>query len=189
MEYLIRFDKNGRRCETYVKFELDKDRIDSLLSSGYIEVTEADYQLLVGNIDGKEHIRNNDGTYSVYVVEVTLEEVKTSKKNALKYERDKKEVAVIAYKGKTFDYDDKARERLNIARQALEDNNLPSQMWTCADNTDIELTVEDFKNINSLAAQRSGQLHDTYRKLCDYIDKLKTADEVNAVTFDTEVIQ
>jgi hypothetical protein len=58
-------------------------------------------------------------------------------------------------------------------------------MWTCADNTDIELTVEDFKNINSLAAQRSGQLHDIYRKLCDYIDKLKTADEVNAVTFDT----
>lgn len=122
-------------------------------------------------------------------IEPVLDDVKAQKKFELKYERDKREVAVIAYKGKTFDYDDKARERLNIARQALEDNNLPSQMWTCADNTDIELTVEDFKNINSLAAQRSGQLHDTYRKLCDYIDKLKTADEVNAVTFDTEVIQ
>ncbi len=91
---------------------------------------------------------------------------------------------------KNLDYDDKARERFsNIARQALEDNNLPSQMWTCADNTDIELTVEDFKNINSLAAQRSGQLHDTYRKLCDYIDKLKTADGECCYFFDTEVIQ
>ncbi len=118
-------------------------------------------------------------------IEPVLDDVKAQKKFELKYERDKREVAVIAYKGKQFDYDDKARERLNIARQALEDNNLPSQMWTCADNTDIELTVEDFKNINSLAAQRSGQLHDIYRKLCDYIDKLKTADEVNAVTFDT----
>lgn len=121
--------------------------------------------------------------------ERTLEEEKMYKKELLKYERDRRETLPITYKDKSFDYDDKARERLNIARQALEDNNLPSQMWTCADNTDIELTVEDFKNINSLAAQRSGQLHDTYRKLCDYIDKLKTADEVNAVTFDTEVIQ
>ncbi len=126
---------------------------------------------------------------TVKIIEPSLEEVKTSKKNALKWERDRRETLPIKYKGKAYDYDDKARERLNIARQALEDNNLPSQMWTCADNTDIELTVEDFKNINSLAAQRSGQLHDTYRKLCDYIDKLKTADEVNAVTFDTEVIQ
>lgn len=125
--------------------------------------------------------------YQSAVADYELSNAKQSKKHELKYERDKREVAVIAYKGKTFDYDDKARERLNIARQALEDNNLPSQMWTCADNTDIELTVEDFKNINSLAAQRSGQLHDTYRKLCDYIDKLKTADEVNAVTFDTAI--
>ena len=120
-------------------------------------------------------------------IEPVLDDVKAQKKFELKYERDKREVAVIAYKGKTFDYDDKARERLNIARQALEDNNLPSQMWTCADNTDIELTVEDFKNINSLAAQRSGQLHDQYRKLCDYIDTLQTEEEVKAVTFDMSI--
>ena len=122
---------------------------------------------------------------TVKAVVPSLEEVKTSKKNALKWERDHRETLPIEYKGKAYDYDDKARERMRIAQQALEDNNIPSQTWTCADNTDIELTVEDFKNINSLAAQRSGQLHDIYRKLCDYIDKLKTADEVNAVTFDT----
>lgn len=123
----------------------------------------------------------------VVIIKPALEDVKANKKLELKHERDTREVALISYKGKQFDYDAKARERLNIARQALEDNNLPKQMWTCADNTDIELTVEDFKNINSLAAQRSGQLHDTYRKLCDYIDKLKTADEVNAVTLDTAI--
>lgn len=119
-------------------------------------------------------------------IEPVLDDVKANKKHELKYERDKREVAVIAYKGKTFDYDDKARERLNIARQALEDNNLPSQMWTCADNTDIELTVEDFKNINSLAAQRSGQLHDQYRKLCNHIDGLQTKEEIEKITFDTQ---
>lgn len=119
-------------------------------------------------------------------IEPVLDDVKANKKHELKYERDKREVAVIAYKGKQFDYDDKARERLNIARQALEDNNLPKQMWTCADNTDIELTVEDFKNINSLAAQRSGQLHDQYRKLCNHIDGLQTKEEIEKITFDTQ---
>lgn len=122
----------------------------------------------------------------VVTIEPALEDIKAQKKFELKCERDKREVAVIAYKGKQFDYDDKARERLNIARQALEDNNLPSQMWTCADNTDIELTVEDFKNINSLAAQRSGQLHDQYRKLCNHIDGLQTKEEIEKITFDTQ---
>lgn len=123
----------------------------------------------------------------VVIIKPALEDVKANKKLELKHERDTREVALISYKGKQFDYDAKARERLNIARQALEDNNLPKQMWTCADNTDIELTVEDFKNINSLAAQRSGQLHDQYRKLCDYIDTLQTAEEVKAVSFDTSI--
>lgn len=123
----------------------------------------------------------------VVIIKPALEDVKANKKLELKYERDTREVALINYKGKQFDYDAKARERLNIARQALEDNNLPKQMWTCADNTDIELTVEDFKNINSLAAQRSGQLHEQYNKLKVYVDTLKTVEAIEAVVFDTEV--
>lgn len=117
----------------------------------------------------------------VVIIKPALEDVKANKKLELKYERDTREVALINYKGKQFDYDAKARERLNIARQALEDNNLPKQMWTCADNTDIELTVEDFKNINSLAAQRSGQLHVAYRKAIEKMNKATTAEEVDKI--------
>ena len=120
-------------------------------------------------------------------IEPVLDDVKAQKKFELKYERDKREVAVIAYKGKTFDYDDKARERLNIARQALEDNNIPSQTWTCADNSITELTVADFKALNTLAAQRSGQLHEQYNKLKFYIDTLKTIEAIEAVTFDLKI--
>lgn len=117
----------------------------------------------------------------VVIIKTALEDVKANKRLELKYERDTREVALIDYKGKQFDYDAKARERLNIARQALEDNNLPKQMWTCADNTDIELTVEDFKNINGLAAQRSGQLHVAYRKAVGEINKATTAEEVDKI--------
>lgn len=124
---------------------------------------------------------------TVKIIEPSLEEVKTNKKNTLKWERDRRETLPITYKDKSFDYDDKARERMRIAQQALEDNNIPSQTWTCADNSITELTVADFKALNTLAAQRSGQLHEQYNKLKVYIDTLKTIEAIEAVIFDTEV--
>lgn len=126
---------------------------------------------------------------TVKIIESSLEEVKTNKKNTLKWERDRRETLPITYKDKSFDYDDKARERMRIAQQALEDNNIPSQTWTCADNSITELTVTDFKALNTLAAQRSGQLHEQYNKLKVYVDTLKTVEAIEAVIFDTEVIQ
>lgn len=124
---------------------------------------------------------------TVKIIEPSLEEVKTNKKNTLKWERDRRETLPITYKDKSFDYDDKARERMRIAQQALEDNNIPSQTWTCADNSITELTVTDFKALNTLAAQRSGQLHEQYNKLKVYVDTLKTVEAIEAVIFDTEV--
>lgn len=118
---------------------------------------------------------------------MTLEETKANKIALMKAERDNREVAVIDYKDITLDYDDKARERMRIAQQALEDNNIESQLWACADNVQVPLTVQDFKNINTLAAQRSGALHVQYNKLKEYINSLTTIEEVDAVTFDTEV--
>lgn len=117
----------------------------------------------------------------------TFEELKKRKVQELKWERDRKETLPITYKDKSFDYDDKARERMRIAQQALEDNNIPSQTWTCADNSITELTVADFKALNTLAAQRSGQLHEQYNKLKVYVDTLKTVEAIEAVIFDTEV--
>lgn len=57
MTYIIRFDENGNRRETYVKEEMTKERIQELLSEGYEDVSEEDYHLLLGNTDGKVHIR------------------------------------------------------------------------------------------------------------------------------------
>ena len=118
---------------------------------------------------------------------MTLEETKANKIALMKAERDEEEVKPIEYNGNLFDFDDKARERMRIAQQAVEDNNIESQLWTCADNVQVLLTVQDFKNINTLAAQRSGALHVQYNKLKEYINSLTTIEEVDAVTFDTEV--
>ena len=167
--------------------DLEKEQLATIFdpSTYWIDVTGIDCE--VGYI--LEYVEGgglrfvpppNDGPLS-------LEETKANKIALMKAERDNRETAIIEYKDITLDYDDKARERMRIAQQALEDNNIESQLWTCADNVQVLLTVQDFKNINTLAAQRSGALHVQYNKLKEYINSLTTIEEVDAVTFDTEV--
>ena len=50
----------------------------------------------------------------------TFEELKKRKVQELKWERDRKEVEPIVYNGKLYDYDDKARDRINAAIIALD---------------------------------------------------------------------
>lgn len=167
--------------------DLEKEQLATIFdpSTYWIDVTGIDCE--VGYI--LEYVEGgglrfvpppNDGPLS-------LEETKANKIALMKAERDNRETAIIEYKDVTLDYDDKARERMRIAQQALQDNNIESQLWTCADNVQVLLTVQDFKNINTLAAQRSGALHVQYNKLKEYINSLTTIEEVDAVTFDTEV--
>lgn len=167
--------------------DLEKDQLATIFdpSTYWIDVTGLDVE--VGYI--LEYVEGgglrfvpppNDGP-------LTLEESKNNKIALMKAERDNREVAVIDYKDISLDYDDKARERMRIAQQALEDNNIESQLWTCADNVQVLLTAQDFKNINTLAAQRSGMLHVQYNKLKEYINSLATIEEVELVTFDTQV--
>lgn len=66
MTYIIRFDEDGNRQETYVKEEMTEERIQELLDEGYIEINEEDYQLLLGNTDGKVHIRKEVDGEVVY---------------------------------------------------------------------------------------------------------------------------
>ena len=80
MKYLIKFDNNGRRGETYVYEEKTSEEIQNLLDNGFEEVSEEDYQLLLGNIDGHEYIRKSDGSYSIYEPPTPdLEELKANK--------------------------------------------------------------------------------------------------------------
>lgn len=77
MNYLIKFDENGKRGETYVVEEKTEQQVQELIDNGFLIVTEDDYQLLIGNIDNKEYIRNSEtGAYEPYVpLEPTQEEI------------------------------------------------------------------------------------------------------------------
>lgn len=80
MDYLIKFDESGRRGDTYVAEGKTAEEIQALLDDNFELVPEEDYQLLIGNVDGKEYIRNANGTYSEYIPpEPPLAELKAAK--------------------------------------------------------------------------------------------------------------
>lgn len=118
------------------------------------------------------------------VVEIpapTLAEVKASKLAELKSIRDTKEVEPIQTDKGLFDYDDKSRDRLAIARQALTDNGGGEIVWTTADNQRVSVTIADFAAINGAAAVRSNSLHIKYNELKQRVNAAQTVEEVNSI--------
>ena len=96
----------------------------------------------------------------------TLIYAKSLKISELKSIRDNKEVEPIQTDKGLFDYDDKARERINAAIIAL-DVSGGTITWTLSDNTDTEVSANDLRYVIAMVAQRSNTLHSKYRTLKD----------------------
>lgn len=121
------------------------------------------------------------------VVEIpapTLDEVKAQKIAELKTIRDAKEVELVQTDKGLFDYDDKSRDRLAIARQALTDNGGGEIVWTTADNQRVSMTIADFAAINGAAAVRSNALHVKYNELKEQVNAAETVEEVTAIVWE-----
>ena len=115
--------------------------------------------------------------------EQTIDEVKVIKKSALKAERDQKEVLPIEYNGNSFDYNDKARDRINAAIIALDMAGAEATLqWTTADNTNATVTAQDLRNIIAAVAMRSNTLHEQYRVAKEAVNAAETKEEVEAVS-------
>lgn len=115
--------------------------------------------------------------------EEPIENVKQRKIMELKRQRDTAEVEPIAYNGHSFDYDDKARDRINAAIIALSLQGEGATIdWTTADNQDVKVTVYDLRCVIAMVAQRSNALHVAYRAAKDKVEAATTVAEVEAVT-------
>ena len=113
-----------------------------------------------------------------------LDDVKAAKISELKGIRDAKEVEPIQTEKGIFDYDDKSRDRLAIARQALTDaGGTRTILWTTADNQRVPLGVADFAAINAAAAERSNALHVLYNELKTQVNECETVEEVAAIVW------
>lgn len=132
------------------------------------------------NINGA-YIEDKGDCYEVVAIPLpTLDEVKTAKIASLKADRDRLEVEDIEVNGHLYDYDEKARERINNAIIALQASN-GSILWTLADNNSVLVTAQDLIAVVSAVAVRSNALHVAYRDAKAKVNAAMTAEEVNAV--------
>lgn len=114
--------------------------------------------------------------------EEPLEVIKQRKIAELKAERDEAEVEPIEYSGHSFDYDDKARDRINAAIIALEVTGTSATLtWTTADNQDVKVTASDLRAIIAQVALRSDKLHTAYRKAKEKVEAAITKAEVENI--------
>ena len=160
-----------------------KATIEDAARIAEIEVTSSRFAYKEFVAENKLYIDGHYVERPPYVA--PLEEVKAAKINELKGIRNSKEVEPIRTTKGLFDYDDKSRDRLQIARQALVDNDgVPYIVWTTADNQRVSLEIEDFADINSAAAYRSNSLHIKYNELKEQVNACTTNEEVEAITWE-----
>jgi hypothetical protein len=113
-----------------------------------------------------------------------LNEAKETKISELKTIRDAKEVEPIQTDKGLFDYDDKARDRIQAAIIAL---NAGGRIdWTLADNTNVTVTNLDLEDVVRSVAVRSNTLHVTYRQLKEQVMAAETNEEVEAIHWPEE---
>lgn len=114
-----------------------------------------------------------------------LDLYKKGKISKLKNDRDNKEVEPIEYNGFLYDYDSKARERINAAIIALDDMGAGSRInWTTYNNYDVMVTAKDLRKIIANVAIRSNKLHTVYRLAKEKVEQATTKEEVDKITLE-----
>lgn len=115
--------------------------------------------------------------------EEPLENIKQRKILMLKRQRDTAEVEPIEYNGNSFDYDDKARDRINAAIIALSLQGEGAAIeWTTADNADVKVTANDLRMVIAAVAVRSNALHTAYRKAKEQVEAAQSKADIEKIT-------
>ena len=115
--------------------------------------------------------------------EEPIETLRERKIMELKYQRDTAEVEPIEYNGNSFDYDDKARDRINAAIIALSLQGEGASIdWTTADNADVKVTANDLRMVIAAVAVRSNALHTAYRAAKEQVEAAQNKTDVEKIT-------
>lgn len=182
--YLIKPAEDGTRQDTKLAVEYGEEEIAEFIKSGYVIVNQADFNKLIGNTGGEYLIADDGRVYPkpAPTDAELLAVAKPAKIAELKAERDSKEVEPITYNGNRYDYDDKARERINAAIIALELQGEGATIdWTTTANADTPVTATDLKMIIAAVAVRSNALHNAYRVAKEKVLNATTKEEVEKV--------
>lgn len=107
----------------------------------------------------------------------TLDEIKTQKWAEIKYERDSLEFGGFEYKANVYDSDQGSQGRIMGAAVAGVD-----QVWTIANNTTVDLTGDELKELYAALQAHVSSLHERGRIARYNIDAAMTPQDIEAVT-------
>ena len=115
--------------------------------------------------------------------EEPIETLRERKIMELKRQRDEAEVTPIEYNGHSYDYDDKARDRINAAIIALSLQGDGATIdWTTADNQDVKVTADDLRMVIAAVAVRSNALHTAYRAAKEKVEAAQNKADIEKIT-------
>ena len=185
---MSKFDENGVRTETRIRITHYKTQkeVDALAAEGFVAHTDADFDKYLGNNTNGKVYRYDAATNAPveYIHVPTVAELLLGKIATFKAARDAEEVQPIEYNGSLFDYDEKARDRINAAIIALDAQGAEATIdWTTADNKDVPVTANDLRAVIGAVALRSNTLHIKYRDLKAAAEAAKTVEELNAINW------
>lgn len=149
------------------------DDVEWFIELGYTEIGDIEK-----GYDGKHYLAG-------YAPTQPLDVIKTAKLAELKTTRDTLETEPIEYNGNHYDYDDKARDRINAAIIAL-DISGQSIEWTTADNTNVFVTADDLCGVVANVAVRSNELHIKYRELKKQVENCTTKEELDKIQWEEQ---
>ena len=183
-QYLILPAADGSREDTKLAVEYADEAIQAFLKQGYVLVDEDDFQKLIGNAGKPYSIRKDGSLYETPPYVPSVEEVQAQKLAEFKVNRDAEEVKPIEYQCNVYDYDEKARDRINAAIIALEAQGEKANIaWTLADNTSVVVTANDLRMVIANVAIRSNQLHVKYRTLKEQVLASKSLQELEKIAW------
>ena len=167
---------NNKKILDFCEFE-DGTNVPAFIEAQYIETDRKIVRVYNGTLMFEDETVPSDFV-------APIEEIKQAKLVELKSMRDSLEVEPIGYNGNYFDYDEKARDRINAAIISLELlGSEASLSWTTADNDEAMVTANDLKMVIANVAIRSNELHVKYRTLREQVDKATTIEEINAINW------
>ncbi len=106
--------------------------------------------------------------------ELTLDELKLTKRAEINQSRDEAEQGGFEYMGKVFDSDQVSCIRISSAAQAMQmvamSDETPTITWTCQDNSTIDLNPQELIGLVVALAQWSNSCHQKATTLKAQID-------------------
>lgn len=183
-QYLILPADDGSREDTKLAVEQSDEAIQQLLAQGYVLVDSDDFNKLIGNYDIQYCIDKDGSIYEAPDYIPSVQEVQEEMIARFKANRDAEEVKPIEYQGKLYDYDEKARDRINAAIIALDAQGEGANIaWTLADNSSVTVTANDLRMVIANVAIRSNTLHVKYRDLKENVLACKSLKELEQISW------